>query len=317
MTTRPVHIGITLGDPAGIGPEVVELAVRAFLQQAPQTRITLFGPAGVVEGTAQRLATSNVAMCAQQRYVGPLGRASAESGRASLDALEAAITWASSRRIDAFVTAPISKQALHMAGSHDKGHTEILARQLGNGGPVAMAFFTPQLKVVLATVHVPLKQAIASLTSERVVEVATLLDTSLRRDLGIPQPRLALAGLNPHAGEGGILGDEETTLLAPAVAECRARGMTISDPLPADTVFRRAVDGEFDGVVALYHDQGLIPVKLLAFGDAVNVTLGLRVPRTSPDHGTAYDRVGTGTARSSGMLEALRTAVQLAERALT
>jgi 4-hydroxythreonine-4-phosphate dehydrogenase len=178
-------------------------------------------------------------------------------------------------------------------------------------GPTAMAFFSPQLRTVLATVHVPLAQAIRQLSSARIVEVAHLFSATLRVHLGIVKPNLALAALNPHAGEDGLLGDDEERILKPAVVDAQAIGVRLSGPYPADTLFRRAVDGEFDGVVALYHDQALIPVKLLGFGDAVNVTLGLTHPRTSPDHGTAYDIAGKNQARPAGMLSALRLAVEL------
>lgn len=201
-----------------------------------------------------------------------------------------------------------------MAGSDDRGHTEILARELGVG-PTAMSFFTNELRVVLATTHVPLHRAIETLTTARVVEVAVLLHNALVGTVGRKTPRLALAALNPHAGEAGLLGDEEEKILAPAVTQARQRGLDISGPYPADTLFYRARSGEFDGIVSLYHDQALIPVKLLSFGQAVNVTLGLSVPRTSPDHGTAYDKVGTDAIKPDGMLGALKAAVLLAKRA--
>ncbi|HET6344240.1 MAG TPA: 4-hydroxythreonine-4-phosphate dehydrogenase PdxA [Myxococcota bacterium] len=303
------RVGITLGDPAGIGPEVTERALERYLGAVNGFRVTLFGPAGMADALAERLGPRVEARVGAP-FTGPLGQASLESGRASLDALDAAIDAAQRGDIDALVTAPISKTALAMAGSRDLGHTDILARGLGKG-PVAMAFFTNRLKIVLATVHIPLRQVFTALTPERVVEVARLMHHSLRDWYGLPAPRLALAGLNPHAGEGGLLGHEEAEILMPAVKLARADGIVLSEPQPPDTVFRRAADGAFDAVVALYHDQGLIPVKVLAFGEAVNVTLGLRVPRTSPDHGTAYDRVGLGTARPDGMLAALEAAAQL------
>lgn len=300
-----------MGDPAGIGPEVTEKALECFFADTP-VEVSLFGPRNVLQNMTLLgklpfpLHTKPLA-----DFEGPMAEASAASGQAALNALMAGIGAAEAGEIDAIVTAPLSKQALVLAGSKDLGHTEILARHLGVG-PTAMAFLTPRLKLVLCTVHIPLKQVFAALSAKRVVDCAQLLSDLLRRHDGRKTPRLALAGLNPHAGEGGILGDEEQMLLIPAAAQARALGLDLSDPLAPDTLFRRVVDGEFDGVVALYHDQGLIPVKLLSFGEAVNVTLGLRVPRTSPDHGTAYDRVGLGTARSDGMLAALQAAVNLA-----
>ncbi len=294
-------LAVTLGDPAGIGPEVTAAALAGWLKPAPGVRIVLCGPANLVEPMATRL---NVLAHGQAVFAGPMGVPSADSGRAALAALHAAISLAQQGQAQGIVTAPISKQALTMAGSADHGHTEILARSLANG-PVAMSFFSERLRVALATNHLALERVPKVLTSGRVVEVAVLLRDALRSLFGAPSPRLALAALNPHAGEAGLFGDEEVRILAPAVREARARGITLSDPLPADTVFRRARDGEFDGVVALYHDQGLIPVKLVEVGEAVHATLGLRVPRTSPDHGTAYDRAGLGTARPQGMVAAL------------
>ncbi len=301
---------VTLGDPAGIGPEVSERAAQELLASAPEVELTLFGPGGLVEAMARRLG-GRVRADAGPAFGGPLGQPSAQSGAAALSALMRAIAAAKAGAGEAIVTAPISKEAIALAGSADRGHTEILARELG-AGPTAMAFFSERLRVVLATTHIPLAEVPRQLSSARVVEVAILLAQVLRQRLGIAAPRLGLCGLNPHAGEHGLLGHEELQVLEPAVAQARAQGVDLRGPFPADTLFHRAYEGELDGVVANYHDQGLIPVKLVSFGDAVNVTLGLRLPRTSPDHGTAYDKVGTGSARHTGMLQALRTAVLLA-----
>ena len=305
----PVRLGVTLGDPGGIGPEITERAARGLLSEDPSASLLLIGPVGIAEAMAARLG-ARVQAATVAAFHGPVGRPSRESGVASLASLERGIGLARERAIDALCTAPISKQAVALTGSADRGHTEILARELG-AGAVAMAFFSDALKVALTTGHVSLREAIERLTPELVLEKAQLLDAALRRDLGLSQPRLALAGLNPHAGEAGLLGQEEEAVLAPAVALAAQSGLELSGPYPADSVFRRAMQGDFDGVVALYHDQGLIPVKLLGFGEAVNVTLGLSVPRTSPDHGTAYDLVGRGLADPGGMLGALRWAARL------
>lgn len=310
---QPLRIGISLGDPAGIGPEVTERALHAWLDAADRksaVQWTVFGPTGIADALAKSLGPSVNAACGPA-FLGPMAQASSAGGHAALWALNTAIARAQDGKLDALVTAPINKAALHLAGSLDLGHTEILRRGLG-AGPVGMAFFTPKLQVILATAHMPLQALFAALTPQRVLEVTRLLHAGLGAYKGIAKPRLAMAGLNPHAGEGGLMGDEEARVLAPAIAQARAEGILISEPQPPDTVFRRAVDGEFDGVVALYHDQGLIAVKLVAFGEAVNVTLGLQVPRTSPDHGTAFDCVGLGTARSDGMRAALETAVSMA-----
>ena len=313
----PLTLTVTLGDPAGIGPEVVEAALGIFLAERPRVAVELCGPSNLVEPLQARLhgalgAHLSLVGCTQPPFTGPRGVASAQSGQSALAALHAAIhlvdTQAGQRR-QALVTAPINKQAWALAGSSDLGHTELLGRTLGTG-PIAMAFFTDRLNVVLATVHMPLRAVFAALTTQRVLEVAQLFNQSLTKLLARP-PRLALAGLNPHASEGGLMGHEEAEVLLPAVAQARLLGIELSAPQPPDTVFMRALQGDFDGVVALYHDQGLIPVKLLSFGSAVNATLGLRVVRTSPDHGTAYDCVGSGRARPEGMLAALRWAEKL------
>ena len=303
-----LRLGITLGDPAGIGPEVVAAALRQRLPLAAATDVCLFGPRGLADSLATELGLQS---CVQAPFEGPMGRASAASGTAALAALAEAVDWARSRRLDALVTAPICKAALAAAGSPYLGHTDYLTDHLGDGGPTAMAFLAPQLRVVLASVHLPLRQAVAELSTARVVAVAQRMAALLRERLGIADPRLGLAGLNPHAGEGGLMGDEEIRLLDPAVAQLRGMGIDMGAPESPDVVFRRAADGAYDAVVALYHDQGLIPVKMLSFGGAVNLTLGLTLVRTSPDHGTAYSIVGTGRARPEGMLAALDAAILL------
>lgn len=296
-------IGITVGDPAGIGPEVVESAIRETGVQ----NVLCFGPSNVVEPLSENLGVDHVATGGA--FDAPRGKATRASGQAALDALMTAIEYARDDRIAALCTAPISKEALHLAGSQDRGHTEILARELGVG-PTAMAFFGDRLRTALVSAHVPLAHAIETLSHDRIVEVTRLLRTALSQ-LDGAEPRLALAALNPHAGEAGLLGHEEVELLAPAVIALRAEGLDVHGPLPADSVYRRTLDGEFDGVVSLYHDQALIPLKILGFGESTNITLGLRIPRTSPDHGTAYDRVGCDDIRAEGMIAALRWAERL------
>ncbi|MEO1481856.1 MAG: 4-hydroxythreonine-4-phosphate dehydrogenase PdxA [Myxococcota bacterium] len=294
---------MTLGDPAGIGPEVAERAIEATRADA-----VIYGPPNLAEPMAKRLRVR--AVSTGRPFDGPIGEPSAASGESSLRALMTAIGHAKEGRLSALCTAPISKEALHFAGSEDRGHTEILSRELGTG-PTAMAFFGEKIRCVLATTHLPLRQAIEHLNGSRVLEVAGLLDRALR-SLGEAAPSLALAALNPHAGERGLLGTEEIEILAPAVEMARAAGLDLRGPLPADSVFRQALDNEFSGVVSLYHDQALIPLKLLGFGESTNVTLGLSVPRTSPDHGTAFDRVGSPDVSADGMIAALRWAERLA-----
>jgi len=232
------RLGVTLGDPAGVGPEVTESA----LADRRDSDVLLFGPEGLADVMAARL---GVGSRVQQPFDGRRGEASAASGSAALAALHAAMEAARAGEIDALVTAPISKEALAMAGCADRGHTWILARELGDG-PVAMAFLGERLRVVLASDHVPLVQALATLTPKRVVEVAALLAGVLSRWARIPSPRLALAGLNPHAGENGIMGDEEERILMPAVEQARARGVALSGPLPADALPRPGFDSGED-----------------------------------------------------------------------
>ena len=291
MSARP-RIGVTVGDPAGIGPEIARKAA-ADPSLAATCDVILYGPQSDAEisGFAR-------------------GRVSAEAGRAAYDALVRAVEDAKAGRIDAVATAPINKEAFAAAGLPWRGHTELLAHLTG-APRAAMMFYAEALRVILATVHIPLADVPGALTRPLLEDVIELADRELPR-FGILSPRLALAGLNPHAGEHGLMGGEEEAVLAPAVVACRARGIDIQGPLPADTVFVRAVRGEFDAVVACYHDQGLIPVKLVAFGKAVNVTLGLPIIRTSVDHGTAFDIAGKGMADPSSLIEAIRLAARLA-----
>ncbi|MCY4658660.1 MAG: 4-hydroxythreonine-4-phosphate dehydrogenase PdxA [Acidobacteria bacterium] len=284
------RIGITVGDPAGIGPEIAERAAAdegVLAVCAP----VLYGAPGA-------------------RGAVPAGTASAAAGRSAYDAVVAATADAMAGRIDAVATAPINKAAWAMAGLAWRGHTELLA-ELTGARRVAMMFHAERLRVVLATTHVPLAEVPRRLTRERIEEVVGLAHDELPR-FGCPRPRLAVAGLNPHAGEGGLLGEEEERCVRPAVEACRARGIAVTGPEPADTLFVRALRGAFDAVIACYHDQGLIPVKLVAFGEAVNVTLGLPIVRTSVDHGTAYDIAGRGVADPSSMIAAVRLAATLA-----
>jgi 4-hydroxythreonine-4-phosphate dehydrogenase len=284
-------VGITVGDPAGIGPEIAQkTAVDARVLAA--CRPVLYGPPG-------------------GRTFAP-GRISADAGRAAYDAIVSAVADATQGKIAAVATAPINKEAFAAAGLPWRGHTELLAH-LTSAPNVAMMFHSGALRVVLATVHIPLSEVPLALTRERLEGTIALAALELPR-FGWASPRLALAGLNPHAGEHGLMGVEEDLVLRPAVEASRARGVAIEGPLPADTVFVRAMRGEFDAVIACYHDQGLIPVKLVAFGEAVNVTLGLPIIRTSVDHGTAFDIAGRGVADPSSMIHAVLLAAKLAGR---
>jgi 4-phospho-D-threonate 3-dehydrogenase / 4-phospho-D-erythronate 3-dehydrogenase len=283
------RIALTVGDPAGIGPEIVEKA-------AADRRVTTVCEPVVY---APHSATPFLP-----------GRPSADSGRAAYDTIVRAVGDAQKGRVAAVATGPISKEAFSMAGLPWRGHTDLLAHLTG-APEVAMLFYSDRIRVVLATVHVALAEVPRLLTRSRLESVILLTARELPR-FGFPAPRIALAGLNPHAGEHGVIGPEDDEVLAPAVAACRDRGVNVQGPFPADTVFVRAVRGDFDAVVACYHDQGLIPVKLLAFGQAVNVTLGLPIIRTSVDHGTAFDIAGRGVADPGSMIEAVRLAARLA-----
>jgi 4-hydroxythreonine-4-phosphate dehydrogenase len=242
------------------------------------------------------------------------GEVTAESGRVAYETILQAVEDVQAERLDALVTGPINKAAFAAAGLPWKGHTDLLAH-LTNAPRVAMMFHSQSLRVVLATVHVPLAEVPQCLTAERLETTIRLAAAELPR-FGFPSPRLALAGLNPHAGEGGLLGKEEVERFSPVVVACRSDNIDITGPLPADTVFVNAVRGQFDAVVACYHDQGLIPAKLVAFGETVNVTLGLPIIRTSVDHGTAFDIAGQGVADSSSMVEAVLLAARLASESI-
>lgn len=283
---------MTVGDPAGIGPEIARKAA-----DDPRVREA----------------------CEPVIYEPPPdmrfepGVLSAEAARAAYETICRAVTDAQRGVVAAIATAPVNKLGFARAGLPWKGHTDLLAHLTGTR-QVAMMFWSPPLTVVLATVHVPLADVPAMLKRPLIDDIIALTARELPR-FGVERVRLALAGLNPHAGENGLLGQEDERVLRPAVEAARAAGIDIAGPLPGDTVFLRASRGEFDAVIACYHDQGLIPVKLLAFGHAVNVTLGLPIIRTSVDHGTAFDIAGQGKADPSSMIEATLLAARLAAKA--
>ena len=285
------RIAITGGDPAGIGPEIAAKAAADWrVREVCEPVIYEPQPSGPIA----------------------LGEVSALAGRAAFEAIVRAVDDAKAGRVDAIATAPVNKAAFAAAGLGWKGHTDLLAHLCGVGR-VAMMFHAPTLRVVLATVHVPLREVSRLITRELIRETLKLAALELPY-FGVEAPRLAVAALNPHAGEGGLMGVEDDEVLAPAIREAREDGVDVTGPHPADTVFLRATRGEFDCVLACYHDQGLIPVKLLAFGTAVNVTLGLPIVRTSVDHGTAFDIAGKGIADHGSLVAAVRLAAELAVR---
>ncbi|MEW6325725.1 MAG: 4-hydroxythreonine-4-phosphate dehydrogenase PdxA, partial [Nitrospirota bacterium] len=247
------------------------------------------------------------------RAMPPPGRLTAAGGRLAAQAIERAAAWAQAGRIDAITTAPIHKVGLSRAGYPFEGHTEFLASLTG-APAVGMMMVGGGLRIMLATTHVAIAELSNRLTTEKILSAIRLTARALDQWFGRPKAAIGVAGLNPHAGDHGRFGDEEARIIAPAVARARRAGLNVSGPYPADTLFRRAHQGEFDATVAMYHDQALIPIKLLAFGRAVNVTAGLPFVRTSVDHGTAYDIAGKGVADPGSLLEALELAATLARR---
>lgn len=334
MTDTLPKLAITLGDVAGIGPEIV---VRAVADPAVRAlcRPVIVGHPELVRRTARELRIDLVVddgQAASEKgvtcwnpgsdevlHVVP-GQIDPAAGQAAHDYLVAATRATLRGEFDAIVTAPLHKEALHAAGLPFPGHTEILAAEC-DVDEVAMMLYLPPGEVVrgpmgLGVAHVTLHTSVRSvpelLTQERVVETIRLIDHFLRNlDRA---PRIGVCALNPHAGEHGLFGNEEATIIAPAVEQCRAEGINAIGPIPADALLRRAVAGEFDGVAAMYHDQGHIALKLIGFDRAVNVTLGLPIIRTSPSHGTAFDIVGQGKANPEGLIAAIKVACQLANR---
>ena len=321
-------MAITLGDPAGIGPEVVLKALghgevfaacrplvvgdRGVLERAaawvdmrPRFEgIVEIGSGRYEEGTVPLMDLANVDLAEA-----PVGEVSAGAGRAAVEYVMRACDLAMAGQAAAVVTAPLNKEAMHRAGFLYPGHTELLAERTG-AERVSMLLVGPTLRVVHVSTHVALEEAIRRVRPARVLEVIELAQRSCRM-LGIEAPRIAVAGLNPHASENGLFGVQEAEQIQPAIEMARARGWTVSDPQPPDTVFLRATRGEFDIIVAMYHDQGHIPMKLLAFDSGVNVSIGLPILRTSVDHGTAFDIAGTGQASEESMLAAIRVAVTM------
>ncbi len=326
---KPI-IGLTMGDPAGVGPEII---VKALSREEIYDicRPMVFGEMNSLgDGlkiTKLDLEFNIIKNPSEAKFIFRsidlinfnnvnkrtliMGKPQSQGGRASFEYIVEAIESAKKGEIDAVTTAPISKEALKLAGYDYPGHTEIFANLL-NCKSYAMMLSTENLRVVHVSTHVSLKEAISKVKADRVLEVIRLAYGGLNK-LGVQNPRIAVSGLNPHAGEGGLFGEEEDKEITPAVREALREGLEIYGPLPADTVFYRALRGDFDVIVVMYHDQGHIPVKLYGFERGVNVTLGLPIIRTSVDHGTAYGRAGKrlGTADPTSIVEAIKMAVQL------
>lgn len=323
-----MKLGLTMGDPNGIGPEVLLRAV-AQLQPFDGWEPLIFGDLEVLESVAARLESplrfqavaspdSSVAadripvrdLAVSENRCWELGRCVPWGGESAFRFVHAAIRAANQGKIAAIVTGPLAKEALQAAGHDFPGHTELLAHYTNTPRSVMM-LAVDQLRAVMATLHVSLREAIASLTPDLLVDTMRITDQALRR-MGISKPRLGIPGLNPHAGENGLFGSEEQDIILPAIAQARQQGMRCSDPISPDAIFLQHQQGRFDAVIALYHDQALIPLKLIGFDRAVNVTLGLPIIRTSVDHGTAFDLAPQLNAHPGSMLAAIAMARQFA-----
>jgi len=326
---RP-RVAVSLGDPAGIGPEIALKAIAS----APvwetcvpvlvgsltvcNTTVRALGlsvavrPLHNLSELADRPGTANL-ICPLDSLLADVpspGTVSASGGRLAYEAIDEAVRRILSGELDALCTAPISKAALNLAGYHYPGHTELLAEK-GGAPLVAMLMVGGGVRTVPATIHCPLSEVPSRLTGDRIVALLELTHRSLRTDFAIERPRIAVCGLNPHAGEGGLLGTEEEQIIAPAIETARNNGVEVRGPVPADVVYHQMLQGQWDCVLAMYHDQAMIPVKTLAFDSGVNVTLGLPFVRTSPDHGTAFDIADRGIARPDSMIAAIRLASEL------
>lgn len=327
MTTKT--IAVTMGDPAGIGPEIIVKALsEGELNGAPAVVVGCLETLRRVmaQGKIPQIELKEITAVAQARFVPgtinvldePLadpqalepGKVQAQAGDLAYRCVRRATELAMAGEVHAIATAPLNKEALHSAGHLYPGHTELLA-QLTNSKDYAMVLYTDRLKVIHVTTHIALRKFLDTLNQPRVETVIGMADTFLRR-VGYTHPRIAVAGVNPHAGENGLFGDEEIQIVGPAIQAMKAKGIDAYGPCPPDTVYLQCYEGQYDMVVAMYHDQGHIPLKLLGFYDGVNITAGLPFIRTSADHGTAFDIAWTGKAKSESMAISIQLAMQLA-----
>ncbi|MBS4073803.1 4-hydroxythreonine-4-phosphate dehydrogenase PdxA [Ameyamaea chiangmaiensis] len=322
MTGRP-PIGLTMGDPAGIGPELTYAAWHA-LRQTPAEAFVLFGdpaslpkdaPHKVIATPDQAWAVWPDAIPVMQgiRLTDPVqpGVGNPAHAPAIIDSIARAVAAAQAGATGGVVTNPINKYVLRQGGFIYPGHTEFLADLCGVPGHEVMMLAGPSLRVVPVTIHVSLRTALDQLRVDEIVRVARTTHHALRRDFGLPSPRLAVAGLNPHAGEGGLMGTEEEAIILPALSRLRQDGIDVTGPWPPDTMFTPTARADYDAAICMYHDQALIPLKTLDMDNGVNVTLGLPIIRTSPDHGTAFDIAGRGIARPDSLIAALRLATSM------
>jgi 4-hydroxythreonine-4-phosphate dehydrogenase len=326
---RPI-IGITMGDPAGIGPEIIllslcdpsiykvckplvigDLNILTAAKKCVESRLHIKSLNHPDEGiyTLGAIEVLNLSEIVPDPSL--WGHPTVETGRAMVHYIESASDLATQGRIDAMVTCPINKTAMQIAGCRYHGHTELLAERT-KSDTFSMMLAGGSLRVVLVTIHVPLKKVPSLLSTPKICQTIKLTWQAMHDRFGLKTPRIAVAGLNPHAGEDGMFGNEEKNIILPAIQDAGKEGIEVKGPLPPDTVFYQAARGRYDAVVAMYHDQGLIPFKLLHFHDGVNVTLGLPIIRTSVDHGTAYDIAGTGTADPGSLIAAITMAAQQA-----
>jgi 4-hydroxythreonine-4-phosphate dehydrogenase len=328
--TLPI-IGITMGDPTGIGPEIL---VKALSMEEPfrACRPVVFGDREALSRAIQiqNLSTTLEAIdkipqdgyLPQKIFFFPLSQLEVASlrfgqpdrgcGEAMVKYIEEAVKRARNRELDAITTCPINKKAMNEAGYSFPGHTELLAHLVG-APSVAMMFLGSKWRIVLVTIHLPLKDVSRWISKDRILSILRLTDEGMKKYFGIPHPKIGVLGLNPHCGEGGLLGEEETREILPAIAEAKLLGMDVEGPFPADSFFNISGRYAFDAVISMYHDQGLIPIKMLDFKEAVNFTLGLPFVRTSVDHGTAYDIAGKGLADPSNLVKAILTAANLSK----
>ncbi len=312
---NPKRIAITMGDPAGVGPEIVLKALKNPDVQG-LCRFVIIGDLSVLERVVEEMNLpfdQEMVEFIDMNIIKETGfdrnRPAALNGIASVSYIKKAIELALTGYVDAIVTAPVSKEALNMAGFKWPGHTEMLA-ELTNTEDYAMMFYSDRLKLVLVTIHTALRDVPDLIKKGKILKTIILARNACDM-MDIEHPLIAVAGLNPHAGESGMFGYEEVKEIIPAVKEAQAMGIPVSGPYPADTLFYRAYKGEFDMIVCMYHDQGLVPLKMVAFDKAVNVTVGLPIIRTSPDHGTAYEIAWKGIADPSSMIEAIKLAVRM------
>jgi 4-hydroxythreonine-4-phosphate dehydrogenase len=296
---------ITMGEPSGIGPEVAVAAFRHFGGQAGSHPLRLVGDAALFPGIDALIPTRSPVAAVP-------GRPDSANAAAVTEAIEIGVSACLAGEAAALVTAPIHKKVLNAGGFAFPGHTEFLAHLTGARRAVMM-LASDRLKVVPLTIHMPVAQVPKAVTKQAVFDTGEIILTALRREFGVLNPRLAVAGLNPHAGEDGMLGAEEVNVIAPAVAALAARGFHVRGPLSADTLFHEEARKTYDAALCMYHDQALIPIKTLSFWDGVNVTLGLPIVRTSPDHGTALDIAGQGKADARSMIAAIKMAADMAD----